>query len=187
MTISYADLAELFPIEDVRRQLRIDDDTEDTLLEQFVAVAAEAVESETGHLFTARTVTESFTCFDDVRLRSWPINAVTAIDYFDTAGAGQVIAADQVRIAAGRRPARLVTLGTPFPATSRTIDGVTVTLDAGYANAEDVPMRLRHAVLVMAADMHAQRESFVNGSISVEAKVSLTVDRLLHRFRIATL
>ena len=186
MTLSYEDIAEVLPIEDVRAHLRIETTDEDPLIEQLTAVAAEAIESDTGHLLAARAVTEHFASFDAIRLRSWPINAITGIAWFDREGTQSDFDPALARLTTARRPARLVQMVTAWPCTGDAIDSVAVTLNAGYVDAADVPHRLKQAALLMIGDLYAQRETFVNGTISSKVEMSLTVERLLRDFRIVT-
>jgi uncharacterized phiE125 gp8 family phage protein len=183
MTIDYETIAEILPIEDIKLQLRVETADEDVLIESFAVVAVEAIESETGHLFTPRTAIEHFASFEAVRLRAFPIVSIESIDYFDRDGAAQTFDPALVRLTASRRPARLVQLTTPWPCTGGIVDSLSVTMNAGYAAAADVPHRLRQAALMMISDLYAQRESFASGVVS-SVPMSLTVDRLLQPFRI---
>jgi uncharacterized phiE125 gp8 family phage protein len=180
----YDDIAEILPIEDIKLQLRVETTDDDALIESYAVVAVETIEADTGHLFTARPIVEYFEAFETVRLRSWPIRSIAGIEYYDREGSAATFDPTLVRLTVARRPARMVQLATPWPCTGGTADSVSVTLDAGYAETADVPHRLRQAAMMMISDLYAQRETFVNGTISTAVPMSLTVDRLLRDFRI---
>jgi uncharacterized phiE125 gp8 family phage protein len=180
-------VAAILPLTDVKAQLRVEADDEDELIAGLILVAVEAIEGETGHLFTARPVTEYFSSFAQVRLRSWPINSITGISYFEPGGATAVFDPALLRLSLAGRPARLVRIATAFPLTSGERDSVGVTINAGYADPLEVPHRLRQAAMLMIADLYAQRETFVNGTISSAVQMSLTVNRLIDPFRILSI
>lgn len=186
MTLDLDVIAEVLPLDDVKRQLHVDGSDDDLLIEQMIETAVETIQGETGHLFGQRSVTERFESFDAIRLRAWPIAALTGIDYFDTNGDPTILSTEQVRLADSKRPARLVLLGgATWPATSVAPDAVGVTFQAGYPP-EDVPRRLRTAAMLMIGDLYGQRETWTQGT-AMAVPMSLTVSTLIEPFRVYSL
>lgn len=177
----------LVELPEAKLHLRVDLPDDDDLIDLLIDVATEAIESDTGWVIRAREVVERFDSFGAIRLRSWPITAVAGVAYRDPAS-GDLTTVDPAayRLDAGRRPVRLGW----FSAAPRCLaagDAVEVTVQAGHANRDDVPKRMRAAALLMIGDLYAQRETFVNGASSTAVPMSLTVDRLLQPFRVITL
>lgn len=171
-------------LEEAKRQLKVEDDETDQHdeIEDFIRDAAAWVEDYTGHILEARDVTEHFSGFRPVSLRAWPIapNAVPAVKYVGPDG--QDVTVDSVRLQVDTRPARIgPSVGSFWPfIDSRQLFSVTVR--AGYEHPDDVPRRLRRAMLVLIAAYDADREG---GKIFAEAEA--TAKRLCSRFRRRTL
>jgi uncharacterized phiE125 gp8 family phage protein len=148
------------PIEDARRQLRLepDDDSRDEEINGFVADAAGWVEDYTGHLLTAREVTEQFTGFRPVDLKAWPIaaDAVPGVAYLGSDGAE--IAITGARIDVSRRPARVLPGTGIFWPFRDSMQAFTVTIMAGYADPENIPRNLKRAMLILISAYDSDRE-----------------------------
>lgn len=147
-------------MEDARRQLRLepDDDSRDEEISGFVADAVGWVEDYTGHLLTAREVTEHFTGFKPVDLKAWPIaaDAVPDVAYIGTDGS--VIAIAGARIDVSRRPARVRPGTGIFWPVRDSAQRFTVTITAGYADPSDIPRNLKRAMLILISAYDSDRE-----------------------------
>jgi uncharacterized phiE125 gp8 family phage protein len=171
---------QVLPLEDVKRHLNVEEADDDELIQNIVYVAVETIESETGHLIGQRTVSEHFRSFDAIRLRSWPIQSVAALAYFDESGNAVSLDPATARLSAAKRPGRLILTAGAWPAAMTAPDAVTVSMQAGH-DPDAVPHRLRHAALVMVSDLYDKRESWTPGSAS-KVPLSLPVERLLASF-----
>lgn len=138
-----------------RAQLRLGD-ADAPLLGGNITAAREWVENYTGHLLAEREVTEAVTLGDNVTLRAWPIasDAVPTVGYLDDSGA---VVAIPARIDARARPARLLPVGTRWPAVPCGAR-ITVTVTAGYRSTADVPASFQQAMLVLVTAYHEDRE-----------------------------
>lgn len=143
---------------DAKAQLKSDDDDQDAEIAGFVDDAAAWIERYTGHILVARDVTETFVGFERVELRAWPIkpNAVPVVTYADAAG--DAVSVTPMRMSAARRPGRVVPwVGSRWPSVAGGT-AVTVTVRAGYEDADPVPGNFRRAMLVLIAAYDADRE-----------------------------
>lgn len=150
---------DIVSLEDARRQLRLGSDTSrDQELQDWITDAQGWIEDYTGHTLSLRDVSQTFTGFDTMALRAWPVaaSAVPVVTYTDQAG--QAITVPAARIDASRRPVRAVPkIGTRWPSVAAGTT-VTVTVAAGYASADDVPRNFRRAALLLIGAYDADRE-----------------------------
>ena len=155
---------------DARRQLRmeLDDDSRDEELNGFIADAAAWVESYTGHVLEARSVTETFIGFTPIKLRAWPVKPGTAVSV-SYLGAADSVVVPGARLLVHSRPARAVpALGASWPAVPPRTP-VAVTFRAGYEEGDEVPRNLRRAMLLLIGAYDEDREG---GDILAKAEAS---------------
>lgn len=152
-------MAEPVTLAQAKAWCRIDDDEHDDLLNDLIVAAREWIESYTGLLLTEREVVQSFDGFGLLELRYWPIaaDADVSIDYRDAAGETQTYAG--ARLIVGRRPATLLpAVGATWPSLSPAPGLVTIGYTAGYADAAAVPAMLKHALMMLVAYWHENRD-----------------------------
>lgn len=168
-------------LEEARRQLRLEDDdtTQDAEIAGFVADAAAWVESFTGHILVEREVTEHASGFKPVEIRAWPIadGATPGVAYLGADGSP--IAIPGTRLDLSRRPARVMPGSGLFWPFRDSAQPFTVTVTAGYANADDVPRDFKRAMLILIAAYDADREG---GDLF--AKAEATARRICNRYRV---
>jgi hypothetical protein len=168
-------------VDDLKAQARIDGTAEDDLIEAHLRFAQHYVERQRGEqLLTA--------CYRydvpgplpaDCRVRDIlgfagdvahylplplpPLQAVTAIKYYDPAGTLQTLDPSVYRVVSGRRPGYLVfTAG--LPAMANREDALQTTFTCGYGDPCDVPDHLQQAIRLLAADAYRAREAGTEGS-----------------------
>jgi uncharacterized phiE125 gp8 family phage protein len=155
-------------IELARAQLRLDDQDDDSVIEQYISAARVKIENHTGVLLAARPVVERFDRFHScgrLELRHRPVFAgdVTQVAYVDTSGSAaelvgfRVLESDLEGIIS---PAVVMpALGSYWPLTYYTTDAVTVFYVAGFADPGDVPAPFKQAILVLVTAMYENRGS----------------------------
>lgn len=171
-------------LEEARRQIRLeaDDESRDEDLTGWIADAAGWVEGYTGQLLDQREVTEHVSGFKPVEIRAWPIDAAAVPGVAYIGADGSPVAITGARLDLTRRPARI------FPATGLfwpfrdSAQAFTVTITAGYANADAIPRDMKRAMLVLIAAYDADREG---GDLFQNAV--RTAERLCSRFRLRRL
>jgi len=116
-----------------------------------------------------------------IRLPRPRLIAVTALQYVDTAGVTQTLAATEYQVAGATEPARLLpAYGKVWPVTRWQAEAVTVTYTAGYGAAAAVPEGLRLAVKLILAHWYERREETVTGTII--AQIPLGAEALLRSY-----
>lgn len=157
--------ADVVSLDTVKAHLRITHDAEDDYLESFViAPAIRIAERECGLSFvssTFRLVLDAFprqsNGFDyagNIDLPVGPVSAVSSIQYRDTAEVWQTIDSDEYWSATST--GRVVPV-VSWPSTSAGPEAVRITFVAGWATAADVPADAVSAVLLICADLYANR------------------------------
>jgi uncharacterized phiE125 gp8 family phage protein len=164
-------------LEDARRQIRLadDDDSQDVDLQQFITDAAAWVEEYTGHILVARDVTETFRVPGRIiTLRAWPIkpDAVPVVLDPELAPVAGVI------LDASRRPARISSSARICWPLNGTDERLTITVRAGYGDADAVPGNFRRAMLILISAYDSDREG---GAVFQQAEESAR--RLCGRLR----
>lgn len=142
--------------------LRVDHDDDDGYIDALVAAATEYLDGAFGILGRA-LVTQSW----QMSLAAWPsatsmvlpvppVQAVTAVTYYDADNAEQTFGAANYRLVATEARA-LVELvdGASWPASYARSDAITVTFTAGYGDAaDDVPEPIRQAARLLVAEWY---------------------------------
>ena len=174
-------------LDEAKSQCRVDGNESDVLLERLIKVAREVVEKRTGRVLRAQKLTFSIDGFGrPLSLPRAPINAILSISYTDHTGAAAILGADRYAL---RRPLGVPTLrllgSSPVPSVHRDGD-VVIEVEAGYANGE-VPETLRHAILMIVADVFKNPESSVEGVTSQAVAVPVGVATLLADERLSWL
>lgn len=155
----------------------------DQQLARFITAARMQAEAVTGTRLVPQTVRIGASEWYDLeQLPIGPVRSVTSIAYDDTAGTEQLLAAGNWDlVGAGLQSSVRRSFGAAWPATLRRQDAIRVTLEVGY---DQVPGPLATAILIMVADLYAQRESFVVGTIASKVPTSMQVENLLANYRI---
>lgn len=171
-------------VAEAKRQISLVGDELDAYVAQLIEVATETAEHWTGRALTTQTwrlTLDEFPC--EIYLPRPPLLAVTTVEYVDANGALQTLSAANYLVASDKQPAVVTAAyNTIWPVTRSQREAVRVTYTAGYgANASDVPLGIRHAILLLVATWFANREAVVTGTISTE--LSLSVAALLDGYK----
>jgi Phage gp6-like head-tail connector protein len=94
-----------------------------------------------------------------------PVSAISSIVVVAPDGTETLWAADNYQLKPGLRPLIALQSGRRWPVPGRTVDGIKITLTAGFGPSwNQVPASLRHGVLVIASHLYANRgEASMNG------------------------
>ncbi len=177
-------------------QSRVIDGLEDSLIQMYLDAAQALVEAEIGRPLVQQTWRVQFDRFEPfLRLPGGPVSAVNAVSYIDESGTEQTLTPTTDYVADIKSvPARIAPPPTgafPYhaywPWHAVVPGAVAVEYIVGYAPTADtppdygvnVPAPLKAAILLLAADLYANREAGVpSGSIE-----NPTVNRLLAPYR----
>jgi uncharacterized phiE125 gp8 family phage protein len=174
----------------------------DPVIDLLIKAAREEAENRTFRAFITRTLRLTLPCWPadsvwgaKIVLPRPPLQSVTSIQYRDTNGALQTLAADQYDVYEGYEPGCIVpAYGVSWPSLRLTPDSVQVNYTAGYApgspsdeasNQESMPAALRLWMQAKLATLFEQREQIVMG-LSVAALPSDFTDRLLDPLVVGT-
>lgn len=154
-------------VEDLRRHLRLDTAEEDFLLETWLVAARRHVEAYTGAALMPQTWElrlDDFPPEDEIELPRHPTQASASIQYVDHVGTLQTFAGANYELAGPADPsgaaARVVLgHGKAWPTARGHAGDVRITFSAGYAERKEVPPEILSAILLVAADLYANREA----------------------------
>jgi len=160
----------------------IDVDYHDPLLRQIISAARQQVENDTGIVCYTGSHTWKFTdwpCDSYLEIPGKrPVTSITSITYVDTDGNTQTWgSSNYVLDTAGVKPFIRLAYATDWPSIRGDINGITVTLIAGYATVAAVPQRIKQACLLLVNHWFANRDTVSVGTISPD--ISLTYDALV--------
>lgn len=171
-------------VEDLKAHLRVDSADEDVLIEIYAGAATAQLDGYHGILGRAlvtQTWRQDFDSFDDLRLPLGPVSSVTHVKYYDGDNALQTLSSSVYRLLTDESGGYLeLVSGEAWPSIYTRDDAVQVTFVAGVA-VDQIPSDIRAAIMLMAADLYANRETVGEGLSMVP--MSMTVDRLIARHR----
>lgn len=172
-------------IEEAKLHLRVGTDADDDLISALIVAARETAEGFQNRSFITQTLKEVLDHFPRTphRLPRPPVSVVTSIVYTDSDGEeGTVDAGSYFLDAVSGR--LVLNYGYSWPSvTLRPAAGVAITYTAGYGAAEDVPARVKQAMLLMIGHWYEHREQVITGTIVAElpmaAKALLWQERIV--------
>lgn len=151
-------------VAEVKAQMRVDHDDDDTLIGTLVDAAVDMVDG-TGKLGRAM-VTQSWGQWADqapgwVPLRMGPVQALTAVDYYDADGVLQAATLSDFEIFRdGELYLAKPKSGAAWPAAQVRPDAIRISWTAGFGDdAADVPAGLRAAIKLIVAHWYEHREA----------------------------
>lgn len=161
--------------------LRTEADVDADLVDLYITSAREHAEAATNRQLVTATLIlslDAFPCGRTIEIPRPPLQSVTAVRYYDTAGEQQTLATTAYHVDAASLVGRIVLAdGYSWPATQCRPNAVEVEFIAGYGDPADVPAGIKHAILIHTADSYAQRETLIVGTVS--STLSRTVQHLL--------
>lgn len=94
-----------------------------------------------------------------------PLQSITTIKYYDTAGVLQTMDAADYIVDAQSEPARVTpTIDDSWPQTQERVGAVEIVFVAGYGAASDVPRRFKEWMLMQVGAMHENRAKEMTGN-----------------------
>lgn len=167
---------------EAKTQARIDFSTDDTYVDELVSRATTYLENYTNCQFVDATYQWTLdrweTCFYVPRP---PLASITSIAYLDSNGDSQTLATSVYRVDAKAFPGRITeaylqSWPTLYPVTN----AITITYQAGYADAASVPDDIKHAVAMLVSHWYENRDAVLVGTASKALEYSL--ESLLQRY-----
>ncbi|WP_010584444.1 head-tail connector protein [Schlesneria paludicola] len=165
----------------LKQHLRLNHSHQDALLNSLISVAREQVEADTWRSLipiSGRSITRrGFPMGDEaLYLPKPPLRAITSVSYVDSTGTTQTFTTFRVDIS--HEPGSIEpNYPMVWPVSQDGPASVTIVYDCGYADAASVPASLKHAILLIAAQLYENSEP-------VEIKGDTTLDRLCRPYRV---
>lgn len=154
--------AEPVTLVEARRNLRIDHDSEDELLEGLIRAAREEVEAACGLALidqSWRLALDRLPRSGPVPLRRHPVREILSVTVYGEDGEGSLVDPGGYRLDANARPARLYFSAALAPGVAA--NGIEIDFSAGFGEAgTDVPDLLKRAMLVLVAHWYEFRAHF---------------------------
>lgn len=159
--------AEPVTLTEAKNHLKVEHSADDALITTLISAARQFIERQTGLALVTQTIDEFFDEFPDaiddgtehIELTVWPVQSVTSIKYYDSAGTLTTFASTNYRLDDASRPARIaLEPDADWPDTFEVPGAVVVRYEAGFGDASAVPELLKAAVLLLVADLYENRE-----------------------------
>lgn len=185
LRLAVAPADEPISLADAKLHLKLDDSTDDVLVQAFIQAARQGAEHELGRSLMPQTWELLLDAFPGgaIELAKLPIQSITSVTYADTAGITQTLPADQYALDADNGTGWLLpAYGETWPDTLDAANAVTVRFVTGYANAAAVPGAVRSWMLLRIGALYRNREAFAMGSMT--ELPGCFVDRLLDPYRV---
>ena len=190
-TVVTAPTVEPLTAAEAKLYLRVDNTTENTLINGMIHSARQMVETYTRRALMTQTWDFRYPWFMDTRrpliIPKAPLQSVTSVTYLDEDGISQTLGSSNYAVrtfagyAAGRGYVELkddVSLPSVY---TDAIMPVTVRAVCGYGAAADVPEGLKMAIYLMLGDLYEQRQETMT---SVSSKTKTTTERLMSPYRL---
>ncbi|HEY0011562.1 MAG TPA: head-tail connector protein [Allosphingosinicella sp.] len=178
---SVAPAETIVALAEAKAHLNVSHADDDELIETLIAAATGAIDGPNG--IGIALITQEWRMSLDSLPASFtlplgPVQTLDEITYSDAAGNEHTLAPASYRLDADSSPAR-VFCETPISPASVQPGTVKVAFTCGYGDlAEDVPIDLRHAVLMLVAHFYENREAATaQGLVAVPFGVSCILDR----------
>ncbi len=176
----------------VKDHVRVSGTDEDALLGQLISTVTSHLDGWAGIMGRA-LITQTWDLFLDwfpweIAVPLPPLQSVTTVKYTDNDGVQQTLATDQYTVVSqGNSTGKIVqAFGKTWPST-RTVPGaVEVRFVAGFGDSwNDVPLDIRHAMLILIGQMYEFREQVVTGTMV--SRLPDIQQSLLFKYRVGLL
>lgn len=176
---------------EAKAQCRVDSDDEDGLIAGFLLAARQGVEDFTRRCLSTSTWDLTIDCGwpcqrvqgysrQRIMLPKPPLQSVESVQYVDTAGVTQTLAADQYLVDASGMEGRIEpAYNVTWPSVRNQMAAVRVRFVAGYTA---LPEPIRQAILLSVAHFYDIRATVVVGSIATE--IPMSAQALLFPYRV---
>lgn len=181
LTRTVAPTIEPVPLGTLKQHLRVDDDSEDAVIQDYLRAAREMAETDTLRGFMPQTWQLQMDFFPDdvIELRRCPVASVTGITYIDGSGASQTLSTDLYQVNTANEPGRVTLKSTArWPTTFDQANAVTVTFTVGYPSLQAVPDRARQAIRMLVGHWFNNREAISDKGMTLPLAYEALIDRL---------
>lgn len=168
---------------DAKRNLRVDHDSEDDLLNGLIRAAREEVEASCGLALIEqswRLTLDDLPKSGRILLRRHPVIAVTSVTVYGDGGEASVVDPARYQLDPHSRPARLHVDAIASP--GLVMNGIEIDFTAGFGESgADVPDLLKRAMLLLVAHWYEFRSSY--GAAEQPVSLPTGYERLIAPYR----
>jgi len=166
---------------EAKTQLRLDHDQHDTMIENQITAASEYIEQILDRTLLTTTYQLTFDQWPDkIDLRRPPVQAVSSVEYKDTDGTTQTLTEGDEYYVTTNGDEGQVKPDVNWPAEySYGFDNITVTYDAGYGGASDIPQPIKQAIISLVIDLYESPGL----SLIQSQSANRTIERLLGAYK----
>ena len=155
-------------VTEARSQMRVEHDEDDLYISGLIDAAVAYVDA--GGVLGRAMISQSWAQTGQhwakrVPVTMTPVQALTAVKYYDTDNALQTATLSDFRLIGGANDSYVEPVSS-WPATFNRPDALRIEVTVGYGAATDVPATIRHAILMLVAHWYENRED------SMEAKLN---------------
>lgn len=187
LSVSSAPSGAVVTLADAKLHLRVDHTDEDSYIEALIEAAASEIDSPRGWLGrslltkTLRLTLDSFPPYT-VYLPGPPVQSISSVQYRDTDGTLQTIAAADYESDLTAEPALLwPAKDKTWPSVGHGPDVFRVEYEAGYGTEADIPRIIKQWILCRVGDMYRDREGTVLNAAPMQLQ---HVERALDNMRV---
>ncbi len=167
-------VTEPIDVSDVKNNVGIMFDDNDSVIKLYIQAARQYIEENLlWQALLTQTAVDKFDTFAGEFFLHWaPVQSITSIQYVDQNGTTQTLSTDiyELSFDNGEGVVRLKE-DQIWPSTQTHQDSVTITYVAGFGDAEDVPARIRQALIILAGAWQLNPDG--------DIRIPLAVDSLL--------
>lgn len=185
-------------LDQAKLHLNVEGNDYDVLIQAFIEAATDYAESFQGRTLIDQTwdlymdawpdaVLVGSRSVSEIRIPKPPLIEVVGVFYLDSAGDEQTVNASLYTVDTAGEPGRVVLKSGSWPTLPELANSVRVRFRAGYLDqtvspaVASVPKATFAAILIIVADLYANRESVVVGQ--TVARVPFAADSLLRRYK----
>jgi len=171
-TLSSGPSVEPVSLSEAKTHLKIDDNDENSYVQNLIKAARQFCESKTRSAFINQTwllkLHDRFPANQELIVPLPPLSSVSSITYVDGNGDTKTLDTSSYDVDTDSRPGVIVpSFGNSFPTTRQLRNAVTVTFVAGFGTAgSDVPQPIRQTILLLVSNWYENREAVLVGTIS---------------------
>lgn len=150
---------------EAKEHLRVTHALDDALIAALITAARQVAENELGRALMTQTWQKTLDQFPaSIELPYPPVQAIQSVTYLDDSGALTLLAPASYTLDERSEPGWLVpAYGYEWPTTLDSVNAVTITYTAGYADAAAVPAAIKAWINLHVGHLYENRESTVPG------------------------
>jgi uncharacterized phiE125 gp8 family phage protein len=175
-------------LELIKLHLRVSHDREDALIYLYMQAAREEVERITRRQLMTATYTlsvDDFPACGVLLMPRAPLQSVVSVGYLDSANVVQTLATTIYGVDTASEPGRLfLKQGQSWPSVYSQRNAITITYQAGWALAPQIPPLLKMAILLLIGHFYEHREVTVEKALTM---IPQGLTNILWLFRVEVL